>query len=146
MRMLLVFTAGVALMSAPAFAQDYNSGAGQPPNAGAYPSNPNAIPGSPPADTSVQPGPAPATPPGPPPPPPPSAPPSSAAPSTEPGVTAPDTGPTQSSSRLYQSAPQQVSGQNVQIITNGPVPDNRINRARFRPLSHLGRQSRPAGN
>lgn len=34
----------------------------------------------------------------------------------------------------------------VQVITNGPVPDTPANRARYRPLSHAGRASVPAGN
>jgi hypothetical protein len=32
------------------------------------------------------------------------------------------------------------------LVTNGPVPDTAANRARYEPLSHAGRATRPAGN
>lgn len=32
------------------------------------------------------------------------------------------------------------------LVTNGPVPDTPSNRARYEPLSHAGRETRPAGN
>ena len=133
MRMLLIFTAGVALMSAPAFAQstDTPSDSGQPSTTapGAPPDSSMPPPPPPPSDTGQPPAQQPGV-----------------TDQNQPGVTSPDTSqPTQGQSRLYQSAPQ-VSGQNVQIITNGPVPDNRINRARYRPLSRLGRETRARGN
>ena len=34
----------------------------------------------------------------------------------------------------------------VQTVTNGPVPDTPEMRAKYKPLSHAGRHSKPAGN
>ena len=34
----------------------------------------------------------------------------------------------------------------VQTVTNGPVPDTPEMRAKYRPLSHAGRHTKPAGN
>ena len=35
----------------------------------------------------------------------------------------------------------------TQVITNGPIPDTRENRAKYgQPLSHAGKRSAPAGN
>ena len=46
-------------------------------------------------------------------------------------------------SRMYTNA----SGMNVQVVTNGPVPDTAANRAKYgKPMSHAGKRSAPAGN
>jgi hypothetical protein len=43
--------------------------------------------------------------------------------------------------------PQVDPNTGAQIVTNGPVPDTRANRARFgQPDSHAGRRTAPAGN
>ena len=34
----------------------------------------------------------------------------------------------------------------VQTVTNGPVPDTPAMRAKYKPLSHAGRATKPAGN
>ncbi len=34
----------------------------------------------------------------------------------------------------------------VQTVTNGPVPDTPATRAMYKPLSHAGRHTKPAGN
>jgi hypothetical protein len=34
----------------------------------------------------------------------------------------------------------------VQIVSNGPIPDTAANRAKYRPLSHAGRNTKAAGN
>lgn len=49
-------------------------------------------------------------------------------------------------SRLYVMNTTNASGAQVQIVTNGPVPDTRENRRMYRPLSRAGRRSRPEGN
>jgi hypothetical protein len=44
-------------------------------------------------------------------------------------------------------APQTDPNTGAQIVTNGPVPDTKANRARFgAPDSHAGRRTSPAGN
>ncbi|HEX4095328.1 MAG TPA: hypothetical protein VHX64_01305 [Caulobacteraceae bacterium] len=44
-------------------------------------------------------------------------------------------------------APQTDPNTGAQIVTNGPVPDTKANRARFgSPDSHAGRRTSPAGN
>jgi hypothetical protein len=34
----------------------------------------------------------------------------------------------------------------VQVVSNGPVPDTAANRAKYKPLSHAGRRSKSAGD
>jgi hypothetical protein len=34
----------------------------------------------------------------------------------------------------------------VQVVSNGPVPDTAANRAKYRPLSHAGRRTKAGGN
>lgn len=47
-------------------------------------------------------------------------------------------------SRMYASS---GTDSNVQVVTNGPVPDTAANRRRFGgPRSHAGRHTAPAGN
>ncbi len=48
--------------------------------------------------------------------------------------------------RLYVVQGTSSSGSQVQIVTNGPVPDTVENRKLYRPLSHAGRRSKPVGN
>jgi hypothetical protein len=134
MRKLLYLAVGAALLSAPAaFAQD-ESVQGPPP--------------SPPMDQS-QPPPAamtdsqgnPVAPPG----------------ATLPGQVPPDqsappsaTMPppndqTNPGARLFTSQTE-VNGQQLQVISNAPVPDTKAARAKYRPLSAAGRRTRAAGN
>ncbi len=35
---------------------------------------------------------------------------------------------------------------NVQVVTNGPIPDTPQERAKYKPLSHAGRHTAPVGN
>jgi hypothetical protein len=50
-----------------------------------------------------------------------------------------------SGSRLYVQQGE-IQGQNVQIISNAPVPDTLAVRRRFPPMSRAGRRTAPAGN
>jgi hypothetical protein len=166
MRKLLIFTAGVALLSAPAFAQTApGSTSGEQPATGAAsqpaPDQGAATTG---ADTGqpsdVQPGT--------------TAPNGAATPGSnvsgqpssgpgdvsagqqpnaqpqpytaEPGTSGATTAPPPPSytggTRLYTSTNQQ----GVQVVSNGPVPDTHANRAKFPPLSRAGRRTKAAGN
>lgn len=49
-------------------------------------------------------------------------------------------------SRLFVGTITDSDGDEIQIVTNGPVPDNATNRAEFPPLSAAGRRTRPMGN
>jgi hypothetical protein len=46
------------------------------------------------------------------------------------------------------SAPaERTSADNVDIVSNGPIPDTKENRAKYgKPLSNAGRMTKPAGN
>ena len=45
--------------------------------------------------------------------------------------------------RMYTSS----TGVNVQVVSNGPVPDTPENRAKYgKPMSHAGKRTPPAGN
>ncbi len=62
---------------------------------------------------------------------------------TDTTMTAPSTDTTTLPTRMYTTS----SGVNVQVISNGPVPDTPENRAKYgQPLSHAGKKTAPAGN
>jgi hypothetical protein len=131
MRKLLYLTLGVALLSAPAaFAQTQTPQPSPPP--GAVDSQGNMIAPAPPEATQPLPAP----------------PDQSMAPgqTIPPSATAPQpSGETGAGARLYTSETQ-VNGQQLQVISNAPVPDTKATRAKYRPLSALGRRTRAAGN
>jgi hypothetical protein len=125
MRKLLYLTLGAALLSAPAAFAQYDSSQ-SPPSA-----PPMSQP--PPGATDAQGNPI--------------APPSAVPPdqSMAPGATVPPSSDANSGARLYTSETQ-VNGQQLQVISNAPVPDTKANRAKWRPLSASGRRTRAAGN
>lgn len=49
-------------------------------------------------------------------------------------------------SRLFVGTITDSDGDEIQIVTNGPVPDNAANRAEFPPLSAAGRRTAARGN
>lgn len=56
-------------------------------------------------------------------------------------------GPSADTSGYNVGAPQTDASSGAQIVTNGPVPDTRANRARFgTPDSHAGKRTSAAGN
>jgi hypothetical protein len=80
---------------------------------------------------------------------PPAAAPADTAPAAAPApVNAPAVTDTSTSSTGYNvRTPQTDPNTGAQIVSNGPVPDTRANRARFgQPDSHAGRRTKAAGN
>jgi len=56
-------------------------------------------------------------------------------------------GPATDTTGYNVGTPQTDPNTGAQIVTNGPVPDTRANRARFgTPDSHAGKRTAPAGN
>jgi hypothetical protein len=74
--------------------------------------------------------------------------PDASAPAGAPVNAAPATTSSSSSSSGYNvGTPTTDPNTGAQIVTNGPVPDTRANRARFgQPDSHAGRMTKAAGN
>lgn len=72
----------------------------------------------------------------------------SAAPSQNgPGPSDATSAPATDTSGYNVGTPQTDPNTGAQIVTNGPVPDTRANRARFgSPDSHAGKRTAPAGN
>lgn len=140
MRKLLIIATGAALLAAPAFAQDMSAPSGAGATGSAQSSGPNGQ-GSGAGGQTANPGDAGA-----------------------PGATGPmpDAGMSTGSLRNgamtngsdasgAMSGGSRMSGQdaaagNVQVVSNGPVPDTAANRARYRPLSQAGRRSKSGGN
>ena len=119
-RLMIAAAATAALFAGGAFAQ--NDTAVNPPT-------PNAAPPSATGDAAPAQSPGPAAPAGA----------SANSPSTDASTVAPAAGaPT-------ERAPAASAG--TELLTNGPVPDTRANRAKYgQPLSHAGRATRAAGN
>ncbi len=71
------------------------------------------------------------------------------APAAPPAASAPDAaaaGVNTSATQGPQGVETIVQGNNV-LVTNGPIPDTKANRARYgQPMSMTGRRTKPAGN
>jgi hypothetical protein len=120
---LIAIVAAAALLGGSAFAQAAGDTAVNPPAANA----PDVTPPSAPSD--------------------PGAAPSGAAPDT----TAPAAGAPDASVAPAAQAPAERtsadSADDVDIVTNGPIPDTKANRAKYgAPLSSAGRMTRPTGD
>ncbi len=44
------------------------------------------------------------------------------------------------------ATPAVADSTNVQVVSNGPIPDTPQERAKYKPLSHAGRHTAPVGN
>jgi hypothetical protein len=54
---------------------------------------------------------------------------------------------TNTSGQITDSATDQTAAVNTTVVTNGPIPDTRANRARYgAPMSNAGKRTAPAGN